>query len=327
VFKGVSKETKVGSLTAITITILILGYNYMVGKDNPFTTAREYFVFYDSAQGLANNVPLMYNGFRIGQLKKLTMQEETGKIVARLQVFSNMKIPANSKVKIESALLGTTSLKLILSNSKIEANDGDTLIPEYTKDVMSMVNEKIAPIAAGADSLLANLNALIGRASVKQTFDQLPSLVNQVTAAIEEIRSTIGALKPGLASSMENLASFSNNLQGYGKSLDHSLKSFEKLATQLDSVQINALVSNLEKTINSLSVITSDIQSGKGTLGKLVTDDALYKSLTSTTQSLTCLINDLKLYPEKYVPLPWGKNQRKKAKTQSDLNNCFPAKP
>lgn len=298
----------------------------MVGKDNPFTRAREFYVFYDSAQGLADNTPLMYNGFRIGQLRKLSMEESSGKIVARLEVFSKMRIPKHSKVKIESAILGTTTLKLLLSRDKDAAEDGDTLVAAYTADLMSMVNEKIAPIAAGADSLMSNLNALIGRASVRRTFDEFPALVNEITHTIEEIKEMIGSLKPGITAGVDNLSAFTANLDGYGKSLDKSLKSFEKLSAQLDSVQINSLVNSLEQTVASLSFITGDIKSGKGTLGKMAADESLYNSLNQTTQALQCLINDLKNYPEKYVPLPWGKKQRKKAKAQSEKNQCFPAK-
>lgn len=58
-FKGVSKETKVGSLAAVAITVLILGYNYMVGRDNPIGGAREFVILYDSTQGLAENTAVM----------------------------------------------------------------------------------------------------------------------------------------------------------------------------------------------------------------------------------------------------------------------------
>lgn len=318
--KGVSKETKVGSLTAISITILILGYNYMVGKDNPLTSAREFLVFYDSTQGMVDNTPLMFNGFRIGQLKKLTQDENTGKIIGELQVFSGMHIPIKSYVKIESSLLGTTTLKLILSKEKREAEDGDTLLPMYTRDVMSMVNEKIAPIAAGADSLMHNLNALIGRASVKQTFDELPQLVSQVTQTIEQVKDMIASLKPGLGTSMDNLADFSQNLDGYGKSLDKSLKSFEKLSTQMDSIQIKSLIDNLDKTIASLSAIASDIKAGKGTLGKLAYDDELYKNLNAAIATFHLLETDIKNYPAKYFGRLYNKKERKQALEQSNQN-------
>jgi phospholipid/cholesterol/gamma-HCH transport system substrate-binding protein len=43
------------------------------------------------------------------------------------------------------------------------------------------------------------------------------------------------------------------------------------------------------------------IHSGEGTLGKLVSDDALYLSLTSATESLTAFLDDLQANPSKYI--------------------------
>lgn len=324
-FKGISKETKVGALTAVAITLLVLGYNYMIGRDNPFKSSRDFIVRYDSAQGLIESTPVMFNGFRIGQVRKLRMDEETHKVVATLEIYSDLSIPDNSRVKIESELLGGVKLKLILGNSSKLAIDGDTLVPDYAKDVMSMVNEKIAPIAAGVDTLVANLNALIGRASVQKTFDELPILVKTVSATIDHLRQMIESIRPGVTTSVDNLAEFSHNLDAYGKSIEAGLKSFNKLAAQLDSIQITQIASSLQATVASLSALTKDIEQGNGTLGKLASDEALYNSLVNTTTSLQCLLNDIKAFPQKYLPMPWGKKQRKKAAEQSNaVNNCFP---
>lgn len=326
-FKGVSKETKVGSLTALAITVLILGYNYMVGKDNPFKGSREFYVFYDSASDVVVSTPVLFNGIRIGQVKKVWLDEVTGKPVVRLEIFGETKIPRHSFVKIQSELLGGVKLKLRLSNDKTLAEDGDTLKAEYDKDVMSMVNEKVAPIAAGVDSLITNLNMLIHRASVQQAFDQLPILIGTVTQTLNNVKDMIANLQPGVTSSVNNIASFSKNLDSYGKSIDQSLKSFDKLGKQLDSVQLVRLTKNLEATMASLSAIAADIQSGKGTLGKLSQDEQLYNDLVQTNQSLQCLMNDIKAYPQKYLPLPWGKKQRQKAMAESKTaNTCFPTK-
>lgn len=327
-FKGISKESKVGSLTAIAITALILGYNYMIGRDNPFSGSRDFYVVYDSAQGLIESSPVMFNGFRIGQVRKMRMNEESQKIVATLEIYSHLNIPKDSRVKIESELLGGVKLKLNLGRSKKMASNKDTLLPEYAKDVMSMVNEKVAPIAAGVDSLVSNLNALIGRASVKKTFDELPVLVNRVSGAIDNIRLMIENLSPGINTSINNLASFSANLDNYSKEIDKGLKSFSRLSEQLDSIQLTRITQSLEETITSVSKLMKGIEQGDGTLGKLANDKALYESLVQTNESLQCLMNDIKSYPEKYIPLPWGKKQRKKAAEKSNSSNiCFPEAP
>lgn len=317
-FKGISKETKVGTLAAVSITVLILGYNYMVGKDNPLGGARDFVVLYDSAQGLADNTAVMYNGFRVGQLRNMEMDPQSGKIVTSIEIYSEVKIPKNSKIKIESALLGSTTLKLIPGNSKLMAEDGDTLLPMYTQDVMSMVNEKIAPIAAGADSLLTHLNAIIARQSLTAAVDQLPVVLASLNNTIAEIQSTLAASKPGLTATLNNAAKFSSNLDQYNKSIEGSLSNIHRTTARLDSIELHKIGKDLEETAAALAVITRNIEQGKGSLGKLAKDPVLYDNLVKTTRNLETLAYDINHYPEKFLPLPWGKSQRKKAKRASE---------
>lgn len=324
-FKGVSKETKVGSLTAIAITVLILGYNFMIGKDNPFKGSRNFYVLFDSTSGLTESTPLVFNGFRIGQLRKMSLDEKTKKVKVALEVYNDLEIPNDSKIKIESDLLGTKKLRLNLGKNKTFLEEGGMLTPEYTKDVMGMLSEKVSPIAANADSLLANLNALIKRSSVQRTFDNIPVLMSTVEAAIAEIKATITALKPSVTGSMSNLEKFTASLETYNSSIDATLKSFSKLGKQIDSISLVQLMANLDKTVAGLNGVVTGIQNGEGTLGKLATDKELYNSLVRTTTTLECFVRDFKTYPEKYLPLPWGKKQRKNAKEKSEmLNNCTP---
>jgi phospholipid/cholesterol/gamma-HCH transport system substrate-binding protein len=67
----------------------------------------------------------------------------------------------------------------------------------------------------------------------------------------------------------------------------------------------------LEKSINQLNTIVTEIKNGKGTVGKLATDDQLYKNLTSTTNSLNILLQDLRLNPKRYVQVSvFGKKDK-----------------
>ena len=317
-FSGISKETKVGTLAAVAITVMILGYNYMVGRDNPLGGARDFVVLYDSAQGLADNTAVMYNGFRVGQLRSMEMDPVNGKVIAEIEIYSEIKIPKNSGIKIESALLGSTTLKLIPGNSKIYAEDGDTLLPMYTQDVLSMVDEKIAPIAAGADSLLTHLNYIIARQSLTDAVDQLPAVMASLQRTIAEIQSTLAASRPGLTATLANAARFSSNLEQYNKSIEGSLKNIHRTTARLDSIELQKIGRDLKESAASLAVITRDIEQGRGSLGKLTKDPTLYDNLVKTSKNLDALAYDINHYPEKFLPLPWGKSQRKKAKKASD---------
>jgi hypothetical protein len=49
----------------------------------------------------------------------------------------------------------------------------------------------------------------------------------------------------------------------------------------------------------------------------MIYSDSLYNALNKSSNELNKVLLDLKKYPEKYIPIPGTKNQRKKAKELS----------
>ncbi|MEY3433338.1 MAG: hypothetical protein RL131_1274, partial [Bacteroidota bacterium] len=64
---------------------------------------------------------------------------------------------------------------------------------------------------------------------------------------------------------------------------------------------ISSTIASLDKAAQQLNLILADVKSGKGSLGKLATDEMLYKNLNSTANSLNVLLQDLRLHPKRYV--------------------------
>jgi phospholipid/cholesterol/gamma-HCH transport system substrate-binding protein len=50
-----------------------------------------------------------------------------------------------------------------------------------------------------------------------------------------------------------------------------------------------------------LNKIVSTIESGEGTVGKLINDEILYLSLAAASKELESLLSDLKNHPKRYV--------------------------
>ena len=96
----ISNETKVGSLTVIAITILIIGYNFLKGKDL-FTNTVDYYAKYENINGIKVSNAILYNGFNVGKVTSLDLNEN-GEVIATLTLQPNVKIPINSIAKIAS---------------------------------------------------------------------------------------------------------------------------------------------------------------------------------------------------------------------------------
>lgn len=315
-FKGLSNEFKVGVLAIVSICILLLGYNFMMGRDNLFDRGRRFMVFYDNTQGLSVGTKLMYNGFKIGMVRSLKM-DENQKIVAIVEVSSDMNIPEDSKIKIEAQLLGGVTLKLLKGVSKNYAEEGDVLQPEYSKDVFGMINSKVMNVTNSADSLFGTLNAFLHKQELHDAVNSVPVVLHELTSTIIEIRKTIAAMEPALKQTSGSLSTFSSNLPEYDRQLREGLEHFNKAGRQIDSVRIASLLNNLSTSSEKLAMLLDDLNQGKGSMGKLLKDESLYADIRKSNAQLQSIMLDLKKYPEKYVPVPGTKKQRKKAKKKS----------
>jgi phospholipid/cholesterol/gamma-HCH transport system substrate-binding protein len=288
----------------------------MMGRDNLFDRGRSFKVLYDNTQGLSVGTKLMYNGFKIGMVRSLKM-DENQKIVAIVEVSSDMDIPEDSKIKIEAQLLGGVTLKLLKGNSKEFAQDGDILDPDYSKDIFGAINSKVLNVTNSADSLFGTLNAFLHKQELHEAVNNIPVVLHELTSTIIEIRKTISALEPALKQTSGSLSNFSSNLPEYDRQLREGLEHFNKAGRQIDSVRIKELLNNLSASSEKLALMLSDLNAGKGSMGKLLKDEALYSDIRNSNAELQRIMLDLKKYPEKYIPVPGTKNQRKKAKKKS----------
>lgn len=294
----------------------------MMGRDNFFSRGREFIVKYNNTQGLSVGTKVIFNGFKVGMLRSLKMADDQ-MIVAYVEVTSDMPIPENSSIKIESALLGGVTMKLILGNSLKLADDGDELLAEYSSDMFSVVNSRIVNVANSADSVFATLNDFFHKEGLNNAVKEMPIVLRELTRTIAEIRESVETLRPGMSIAANSLGEFSANLPEYDKQLREGLSHFNNVGRQVDSVKVDELLNNLSVSSGKLAAMLSRLDQGKGSLGKMLNDEQLYLDIVKSNLELQKVLLDLKKYPEKYVPVPGTKQQRARAKKRSALDTAI----
>ena len=83
----ISNETKVGALTAIAITLLILGYNFIRGK-TLFKTGHYIFAKYKDTKQIMVSNPVYINGFQVGAVFEI---ENSDKNLSSILVTIKLK--------------------------------------------------------------------------------------------------------------------------------------------------------------------------------------------------------------------------------------------
>ncbi|CAA0180214.1 ABC transporter, periplasmic binding protein [Tenacibaculum maritimum] len=313
-----SKELKTGIVAVIIIALFVWGYNFLKGQDLFSSGTRHFFVEYNTIQGLNEASLVTINGMQVGKVIDIKFNpnpEKRGKLIVEIALDNDFQFSKNSVAKIYSAsLMGGQNLAIIPKYEEEMAESGDTLKGEVESDIFSSVGEKLNPIQAklenvlvGADSLLIGLNQILDAKSRKS----LNRSVLVLEATISDVKGTLGGVKSIVDDSKNNLRATLSNAK---KITDD----FSKISEDLTKANLGSTVKQLEETIAGVNELLANMKKGKGTLGKLMTDDKVYVNLTQASKEMEELLRELKLNPKRFMHFSlFGK----KAKPYNAQNN------
>jgi phospholipid/cholesterol/gamma-HCH transport system substrate-binding protein len=294
----ITREIKTSVLVIASLSIFIWGYSFLKGKDL-FTNYKTLYVVYDNVEGLAASAPVTINGLVVGKVTAITIQNNTGKLQVELQIKSDFPISKSSQVAIyEPGLIGGKQIQIIPNfEYKNIAQTGDTLNGEVKKGLTTLVGDQLAPLQdkvekmiVNADILINNLNNVLDtktKENLKGSIANLNQTLAEFNGAAKNINSIIVSNKENLNGTLKNFNKVSND--------------FTMISDSLSKANIGKMVSSLEKTLVNVDKLMIEVQSGKGTIGKMMKDESLYNNLDKTSKELGFLLEDVRLNPTRYV--------------------------
>ena len=313
-----SKELKTGIVAVVVIALFIWGYNFLKGQDLFSANARHFFVEYNNINGLNEASLVTINGLKVGKVAQIYFNEQPekrGKLIVKILLDTDFEFSKNSIAKIYSAsLMGGQNLAIVPKYDGEIAKSGDYLKGEVESDIFSSVGEKLNPIQAklenvlvGADSLLIGINQVLDEKSRKS----LNRSIQGLEGTIYDVRKTLASVNTLLADNKGNLNATLANTK---KITDN----FSKVSDDLAKANLGESVKKLETTLTNVNTLLADMKSGKGTLGKLMTDEKMYTNLTNASKEMEELLREMKLNPKRFVHFSlFGK----KAKPYNEENN------
>lgn len=114
-----------------------------------------------------------------------------------------------------------------------------------------------------------------------------------------------------MQTTLANVNKLSSSLIETEKQLKPILAKADTFADSLQGLQLKQTLGTVNKTVDNLQRMLADISKGRGSLGKLASDDALYSNVNKTTASLEKLLTDFRENPKRYVHFSlFGKKEK-----------------
>ncbi|MDD3107289.1 MAG: MlaD family protein [Bacilli bacterium] len=303
-----SKEVKIGIITILALVLLMWGNSFLKGKKffNPQT---ELYSVYDNVSGLVKTNPVLLNGLKIGQVESVKfLPDKSGKLVVTFFVDRDFPIPNNSTAKlISNGLLGSKALQIVLGNSEITAQTGDTLFSDqeegFSEQIQPIANKLISTVEQ-IDSLLQAVNNVLN----DQTQNSLIKSIEKLQASLQHIYNITEKADLFMKDNSENLneivsnvQSFTANLKANNDDLTKMIKNFSTISDSIYQSDLPLAISSLTESLQSLDTLLINVKKGEGTIGKMATNDSLYFELNRSAEQLNLLLEDIRKNPKRYV--------------------------
>ena len=314
----VSNETKVGALTTIAITFLVLGYNFMSGRGSLFTKSHTLNAILPDVTEISNSTPVLYNGYKVGNVTNIEMNQAEGNFKVSFDISEDIDIPANSSVKVVAALLGGKSILLTKGNDKKLVTYGSTLITVKDTGLVESVGLVVKPLTTKINSIVNSLDSLLSNGELNHSIRSLNTSLKSFTKTSDNASLMMEQALPKLNNILSNVESISLNLKNNNEKISLIIANLQTTSDNLAASKIKETVDNANNVLGQVSIVMEKINKGEGSIGLLVNDKELYMNLNKTALDLDAILKDLNQFPAKYIPIPFTKKQRKKAITASN---------
>lgn len=324
----ISKEILIGIVAIITLLVSIWGYKYLKGKEI-FSNDNEYYVVYPRIDQLSSTAPVLINGFQVGTVLDIYLDEKRNNaIVVHFSVKQDINVPKGSKANIIStSILGGKAIQLKL-NGVCDAGDcapsGSYLEGKLQGVLQSIVgtddiDSYVTSLSAGVDQFIDSLDRALKQSEaqkgVGKSMQDLQATIENLKTATSEINTLITSLNKSIPSLVHNLNGIAQNINNESETIDTILSNLAIVTTDLKNAQLDQVVENadkviknsastiaaIEKATNGLKKLIHEINTGGGSLGKLIKDETLYINLKRSSHNLDLLLQDIRLNPSRYI--------------------------
>lgn len=286
---------------------MIWGISFLKGK-NIFSNERTFYAVYDDVSGLNAQANVVINGYKVGFVENIELiPDSRGSFLVKLSITEKkLFIPEDTEVELNpAALIGSSSLNLILGTSTVEAKEDATLKSTSGGGLMATLGKELSPAIEKIKGTLTHIDSVLipikdilsdsTTSSIAEALQRLPNIMKNVENFTYSLNH--GKLDKILA----NVESITGNLKNNNDKIQNILANFSSISDSLEKANIKQIIVNANNAVAKVDSLMGKINRGEGTIGALLSDDKLYNQLDSAAVNLDNLLWDIKANPFRYL--------------------------
>lgn len=290
--KKFSKEVKIGIAFVVALFILYFGINFLKGI-NIFKPSNSYTVVFDDVTGLTLSSPVVLNGFQVGLVYSMKLENDTAhKVAVVLNLDKGVRLNKGSKVKLEVSLMGSATVVLEQNPYTDEYYTFDDPIPGVrVAGMMESIGADVLPqvgaLVPKIDSILMGLQLLVNNPALVKSLQNVEVITSDLAISSKQLNQMMINLNKNIPVMTNNMTAVSSDLAG--------------VTGQLKSMDLASSYKSIDSTLKNVQDLSSKLNGKDSSLGLLLNDRALYDSLSVTMGNASLLLKDVKDNPSRYI--------------------------
>lgn len=301
---------KVGLLALAALSSIVVMSLKITQNQTGFGTHTEYQTLLEDASGIQEKTSIKVAGITAGRIKSIELHEN--KALITFEIIDKVKVTEGSFLSIKSVgLLGDKFIDLKLGSgnplpegTRLETQPGagfDTLAQDA-----SAVLKEVKEIAASVKDALRDENGN-----------------NMVKSIITNINDMAESLKRMSTGNEDKINQIIADIEQLSSQLAYETDRNQKDSFANDLTKVGPILDKVDSAMGDLKIIMADMREGKGTVGKLLRDEAVVDQVSQTLSSVNRLVNRINNI-EADIAIATGANTRLGSDTRFDID-IFPA--
>jgi len=298
------REAKIGIFAIVMMGCAWAGIRFLSGIDI-FSRNTVYYAAYPSVDGIQAATPITVQGVKVGTVTEIQFDPSVRReVVLTLMIRRSCRIPANSVARIyNESLMGGKAIAVELGDSPRYLEKNDTIRSERTEDFLAMAGTEITDLKGRLTDLMEHMTQTLDglTAVLVDNKDNIDGTLTHLHSISDHADRLLAAERGDLERMIAHMERFSRALGDNAGRIDTMIGNLDRFSGQLADAQVDRLSDSLRTTLGRLDAALARIESGEGTVGRLMQDPALYESLEKASANLAALLGDLKEHPGRYV--------------------------
>lgn len=244
-----NQETKVGLFLLVAIAAILTSILFL-GKVRLFNRSHTYFVEFDNVEALPPKAAVKIAGVEIGKVDEVKLVNGRARIA--IDINRDIVLHRDCVIRIGSTgIIGTRFVEISPGTSATEElNPGDTI----------------------QGSSGHSLEAMMAKVSALFEDDENGNAITNLKASIAHIKNVTAALDDAMGKRSQDLSEIVSNIRDLTRSAKVFAGHLEEISTE-HKEDVKVALAKFRDIGEKLDSIVTKIDSGKGTIGALVSDD------------------------------------------------------